>query len=100
MNESEAQDNNQDSAEPLAMSLKDAISRHSLAHILGDLEENKCEEEALHLESVSATLSLLTGQVTATVSQGRMITLTPRPGPLKWPTQPKLVNLTSVNGPL
>ena len=78
-NELEAQDD--DSVGPLAMSLKDAKAASIALRMF--LEENKCEEAASHMESVSATLSRLT--VTALHSQARMdkfFAPAPRPGPL------------------
>lgn len=78
-NESEAQDD--DSVEPPAMSLKDARAASIALRMF--FEENKCEEAASHMESVSATLSGLT--VTVRHSQARMdrfFALAPGPGPL------------------
>jgi hypothetical protein len=80
-NESEAQ--NDDSAEPPAMSLNLKKARAAGIALRMFLEENKCEEAASHMESVSATLSRLT--VTFRHSQGRMKTIfapAPRPGTL------------------
>ena len=78
--ELEAQDD--DSVEPLAMSLKDHCAKAASIALRMFLEENKCEEAVLHMESVSATLSRLT--VTARHSQARMdkfFAPAPRPGP-------------------
>ena len=60
------------------MSLKDARAAGIALRMF--LEENKCQEAASHMESVSATLSRLTVTV-----QGRMDTFfapAPRPGSL------------------